>query len=182
MGSLVPQPVLQWIRERTRDQDVLKSLEQLSSGSCCISWRPDVFHDVFSCHVYRTLPPRPEVFAMLRNYFKYINRVYPLFHEETYMRMVEKQYTEQTCKDVTRWASINILVALGMRYRANTPKSEKNIERSWYYFKNAISVLTEITLRCGELLVPQTLLAMVRRFHLHDFSIMAWITAFISRQ
>ena len=99
---------------------------------------------------------------MLKNYFATLNRIFPIFHEESFMRMVEWQYTQQTCDDVTRWASINILVALGMRYRPDAPKKEKDIERSWLYFKNAAAVLTEITLRCANILVPQTLLAMVR--------------------
>lgn len=160
---------LQWIRERTGEQDIFQSFQQPSRTGCPWTfWRPDVFHDLFSCPVYKSLPPRPEVFALLKSYFGNINRIYPIFHEETYMQMVEWQYTQQTCDDVTRWASINVLLALGMRYPVNTPKHEKDIERSWLYFKNAIAVLTEITLRCANILVPQTLLALVR-----DLSVIA---------
>jgi hypothetical protein len=78
------------------------------------------------------------------------------------MRMVEWQYTQQTCTDVARWASINILLALSYRYRpSHGPRPEKDNERAWLYFKNAASVFTELSLRRSDLLSIQTLLAMV---------------------
>jgi hypothetical protein len=166
MCPIMSQAGLQWIRDRTGESDLLQSFQQTATGRSWADWKPEVFHDLFSCPVYKPLPPRSEVFAMLRNYFANINRVYPVFHEETFMRMVEWQYTQQTCEDVTRWASINVLVALGMRYQGNMPKNEKDFEGSWLYFKNAIAVLTEITLRCADVLLPQTLLALVRCFFL----------------
>lgn len=79
------------------------------------------------------------------------------------MRMLEWQYTQQTCTDVARWASINILLALSYRYRQNHgPRPEKDNEKAWLYFKNAASVLNQLSLRRSDLLSIQALLAMVR--------------------
>lgn len=78
------------------------------------------------------------------------------------MRMVEWQYTQQTCDDAARWASINIILSLAYEYRfSNSMKPEKDRERAWLYFKNAISVFTELTLRRTDLLSVQALLGMV---------------------
>ena len=77
------------------------------------------------------------------------------------MKVVEWQYTQQTCDDAARWASINIIISLAYEYRySNTQKSEKDRERAWLYYKNAMSVFAELTLRRTDLLSVQALLGM----------------------
>ncbi|KKA22818.1 C6 transcription factor [Rasamsonia emersonii CBS 393.64] len=161
--SILSQEGIQWIREKSGETDFPNTLLsqpcwQTRPGG---QWRPDVFHDIFSCRVYKALPPRSEVFALLKTYFQTINRIFPVYHEESFMRMLEWQYTQQTCTDVARWASINILLALSYRYRqSHGPRPEKDNEKAWLYFKNAASVLTELSLRRSDLLSIQALLAM----------------------
>lgn len=80
------------------------------------------------------------------------------------MRMVEWQYTQQTCDDAARWASINMVICLAYEYRfSNNMKPEKDREKARLYFKNAISVFTELSIRRTDLLSVQSLLSMVRR-------------------
>ena len=125
-------------------------------------WRPDLYHDLFASHVYKPLPTRPEVFSLLKDYFKTVNCMLPLYHEQSFMQLVELQYTQQTCDDDARWASINVMVALAYAYRTpNSTKPEKYRERAWLYFKNAMSVSTELVLRRTDLLSVQALLGMV---------------------
>lgn len=98
----------------------------------------------------------------MKDFFRTANRLFPIYHEETFMRIVEWQYTQQTCDDAARWASINIILSLAYEYRlSNSLKPEKDRERAWMYFKNAISVFTELTLRRTDLLSVQALLGMV---------------------
>ncbi|KAL1966660.1 hypothetical protein VTN77DRAFT_4071 [Rasamsonia byssochlamydoides] len=161
--SILSQEGIQWIRDKSGETDFP---DTVLSQPCWKTqpwgyWRPDVFHDLFSCRVFKALPPRSEVFALLKIYFQTTNRIFPVYHEESFMRMVEWQYTQQTCTDVARWASINILLALSYRYRpSHGPRPEKDNERAWLYFKNAASVLTELSLRRSDLLSIQALLAM----------------------
>ena len=98
----------------------------------------------------------------MKDFFRTANRLFPIYHEESFMRMVEWQYTQQTCDDAARWASINIILSLAYEYRfSNSLKPEKDREKAWMYFKNAISVFTELTLRRTDLLSVQALLGMV---------------------
>jgi hypothetical protein len=134
-------------------------------------WRPDVFHDLFSCRVFKPLPPRSEVFALLELYFQTVNRIYPVYHQGTFMELIEWQYTQQTCNDPARWASINILLAMAyMTGQADDRGPEKGRQTAWLYFKNAVSVMPDITLRRVSLMSIQALLAMVR------ISLVSWWT------
>jgi hypothetical protein len=77
------------------------------------------------------------------------------------MQLVEWQYTQQTCDDAARWASINIILALAHEYRfSNSQKSEKDREKAWLYYKNALSVFSELVMRRTDLLSVQALLGM----------------------
>lgn len=79
------------------------------------------------------------------------------------MKMVEWQYTQQTCDDAARWASINMVICLAYEYRySSRHKSEKDKEKAELYFKNAMSVFTELALKRTDLLSIQALISMVR--------------------
>ena len=79
------------------------------------------------------------------------------------MRLIEWQYTQQTCDDAARWASLNIIIALAYEFRFSAhPKPDKDREKALLYFKNAMSVFTELTLRRTDVLSVQALLGMVR--------------------
>ncbi|KAE8149381.1 fungal-specific transcription factor domain-containing protein [Aspergillus avenaceus] len=158
--SILSPDGIEWIKSKTGETKFLSLLlEDIGSDSPWDNWRPDVFHDMFSSKVFKPLPPRAEVFSLLNDYFRTVNRLFPLFHEPTFMRLVEWQYTQQTCDDAARWASINIIISLAYEYRfSNSQKSEKDREKAWLYYKNAISVFAELTLRRTDVLSVQALL------------------------
>ncbi|KAL2863838.1 transcription factor domain-containing protein [Aspergillus lucknowensis] len=160
--SILSREGLEWIKSRSGEES---SLSSLLSGSRFDSpwayWRPDVFYDLFSSRVFKPLPPRAEVFSLLGDYFRTVNLIFPLYHEATFMQLVEWQYTQQTCDDAARWAGINIILALAYEYRfSNSQKSEKDREKAWLYYKNALSVFPELVLRRTDLLSVQALLGM----------------------
>jgi hypothetical protein len=160
--SILTREGVEWVKSRFGEAN---SLSSLLSGTKFDSpwayWRPDVFYDVFSSKVYKPLPPRAEVFSLLKDYFRTVNLMFPLYHEETFMQLVEWQYTQQTCDDAARWASINIILALAHEYRfSNSQKSEKDREKAWLYYKNALSVFPELVMRRTDLLSVQALLGM----------------------
>lgn len=160
--SILSREGIEWIKEKTGDVKFVNGLlSQSSRDSPWDYWRPDVFHDLFDSHVFKPLPPRAEVFSLIKDYFRTINRLFPLYNEASFMRLVEWQYTQQTCDDAARWASINIILAMAYEYRySNSLKSEKDREISWLYFKNAMSVFVELTLRRTDILSVQALLGM----------------------
>ncbi|KAL4793182.1 fungal-specific transcription factor domain-containing protein [Aspergillus venezuelensis] len=160
--SILTREGVEWIKSRSGEANSLSTL--LSSSrfdTPWAYWRPDVFYDVFSSQVFKPLPPRAEVFALLKDFFRTVNLIFPLYHEESFMELVEWQYTQQTCDDAARWASINIILALAYEYRfSNSQKSEKDREKAWLYYKNALSVFPELVLRRTDLLSVQALLGM----------------------
>ena len=160
--SILSRDGIEWIKSKTGDSRFLTLLlEDKDHDSPWDHWRPDVFHDVFSSTVFKPLPPRAEVFSLLKDYFRTVNRLFPLYHEATFMQLVEWQYTQQTCDDAARWASINIILSLAYEYRfSNCQKSEKDREKAWLYYKNAMSVFAELTLRRTDILSVQALIGM----------------------
>ncbi|KAJ5103255.1 hypothetical protein N7532_003784 [Penicillium argentinense] len=160
--SILSRGGIEWIKNKTGDVSFLRLLSPDSVHDSPWSiWRPDVFHDLFASQVYRPLPPRSEVFSLMKDFFRTANRLFPIFHESTFMKMVEWQYTQQTCDDAARWASINMTICLAYEYRySNSLKSEKDREKARMYFKNAMSVFTELALRRTDILSVQALLSM----------------------
>ncbi|KAL4918969.1 fungal-specific transcription factor domain-containing protein [Aspergillus aurantiobrunneus] len=160
--SLLTREGVEWIKSKSGEANSLNTLlSNTKFDSPWAYWRPDVFYDVFSSKVFKPLPPRAEVFSLLRDYFRTVNLIFPLYHEATFMQLVEWQYTQQTCDDAARWASINIILALAYEYRfSNSQKSEKDREKAWLYYKNALSVFPELVLRRTDLLSVQALLGM----------------------
>ncbi|KAL4926578.1 transcription factor domain-containing protein [Aspergillus undulatus] len=160
--SILTREGVEWIKSRSGEENSLNTLLSNSKfDSPWAHWRPDVFYDVFSSQVFKPLPPRAEVFSLLRDFFQTVNFIFPLYHEETFMQLVEWQYTQQTCDDAARWASINVIIALAYEYRfSNSQKSDKDREKAWLYYKNALSVFPELVLRRTDLLSVQALLGM----------------------
>ncbi|KAL5338408.1 fungal-specific transcription factor domain-containing protein [Aspergillus crustosus] len=160
--SILTREGVEWIKSKSGEANSLNTLLSNSKfDSPWAYWRPDVFYDIFSSKVYKPLPPRAEVFSLLQDYFRTVNLIFPLYHEKSFMQLVEWQYTQQTCDDAARWASINIILALAYEYRfSNSQKSEKDREKAWLYYKNALSVYPELVLRRIDLLSVQALLGM----------------------
>lgn len=161
--SILSRSGIEWIKKKTGDTSFMSIVSTDSThDDPWNEWRPDVFHDLFASRVYKPLPPRSEVFSLIKDFFRSANRLFPIYHEASFMKMVEWQYTQQTCDDAARWASINIVICLAYEYRfSNSLKPEKDREKARLYFKNAMSVFTELALRRTDLLSVQALISMV---------------------
>lgn len=162
--SILSRTGIEWIKSKTGDVSFLRIISPESMDeNPWNQWRPDVFHDLFASKVFKPLPSRSEVFSLMKDFFRTANRLFPIYLESSFMKMVEWQYTQQTCDDAARWANINMVICLAYEYRSsNSFKSEKDKERSGLYFKNAMSVFTELALKRTDLLSVQALLSMVR--------------------
>ncbi|KAJ5748606.1 uncharacterized protein N7511_010302 [Penicillium nucicola] len=160
--SILSRTGIEWIKSKTGDVSFLRlvSPEQIHDNPWN-HWRPDVFQDLFASQVFKPLPSRSEVFSLMKDFFQTANRLFPIYLESKFMKMVEWQYTQQTCDDAARWASINMVIGLAYEYRfSNSSKPEKDRERAREYFKNAMSVFTELALKRTDLLSVQALLSM----------------------
>ena len=144
-----------------------KSFQQMITESVSIddhkwtNWKPEVFADIFHRPVFRPLPPKPEALSLLKDFFENFNCMFPLFHQPTFMLLVERQYSSDPYEGSGWWASLNVAFAIAHRLRVMShlvPAEED--EKAWGYIKNAMSVFSELTMRNTDLLSVQALLGM----------------------
>jgi len=128
-----------------------------------VYWKPEIFSDMFVRRTYMPLPPRDEALSLLKDFFENFNCMFPLFHEPTFMHLVNKHYTKDPYEGSGWWASLNVALAIAHRLRVMSnivPQEDDN--KAWAFLKNAMGVLTELTMRNTDLLSVQALLGMVR--------------------
>ena len=124
-------------------------------------WKPEIFGDIFVRRVFKPLPPKDEAMSLFKDFFENFNCMFPLFHEPTFMHLVEKQYSRDPYEGSGWWASINVALALAYRIRVmSNVVPQEDDQKAWLYLKNAMGVLTELTLRNTDLLSVQALLGM----------------------
>ena len=125
-------------------------------------WKPEIFSDIFARRVFKPLPPKEEALSLFKDFFDNFNCMFPLFHEATFMHLVERQYSRDPYEGSGWWASINVVLAISHRLRvmSNLVPHEDD-KKAWLYLKNAMGVLTELTMRNTDLLSVQALMGMV---------------------
>jgi len=153
---------IQWVNQKTGDasfQQMIASATEEKQG--WDHWKPEVFNDLFGRRVFKPLPSRQECFALLKDYFEHFNQMFPLFHEPTFMHLVDKHYSVEPYEGSGWWASLNVALAIAHRLRvmSNVVGQEED-EHAWGYLKNAMAVMTELTMRNTDLLSVQALLGM----------------------
>ncbi|KAI9717736.1 MAG: hypothetical protein M1812_004465 [Candelaria pacifica] len=151
---------IQWVNEKTGDASFQDMIAFASvDDNKWIHWKPEVFGDVFVRRTFKPLPPKVEALSLLRDYFENFNCMFPLFHEPTFMHLVEKHYSRDPYEGSGWWASLNIALAIAHRLRvmSNLVPAEED-RKAWGYLKNAIGVLTELTMRNTDLLSVQAML------------------------
>jgi len=153
---------IQWVNEKTGDSSFRDMISQAATDDrAWASWKPEVFDDIFSRKIYKPLPPKPEALALLKDFFDNFNCVFPLFHEPTFMHLVDKHYSLDPYEGSGWWASLNVALAISHRLRI-MGEDDARVEdaKAWGYLKNALAVFSELTMRNNDLLSVQALLGM----------------------
>ncbi|KAJ5703428.1 transcriptional regulator family: Fungal Specific TF [Penicillium malachiteum] len=153
---------IQWVNEKTGDN----SFQEMISSAYVddnkwMYWKPEIFSDIFARRVFKPLPPKEEALSLFKDFFENFNCIFPLYHEATFMHLVDKQYSRDPYEGSGWWASINVVLAISHRLRvmSNLVPHEED-KKAWLYLKNAMGVLTELTMRNTDLLSVQALLGM----------------------
>ncbi|KAK4693646.1 hypothetical protein P7C71_g3789, partial [Lecanoromycetidae sp. Uapishka_2] len=153
---------IQWVNEKTGDtsfQDMIASADVHDVKWAY--WKPEVFEDMFKRTVYQRLPPREEALSLLKDFFENFNCMFPLFHEPTFMHLANRNYSQHPYEGSGWWASFNVALAIAHRLRVMSnlvPQQEDR--KAWGFLKNAMGVITELTMRNTDLLSVQALLGM----------------------
>ncbi|TIA48712.1 hypothetical protein D6C79_03960 [Aureobasidium pullulans] len=153
---------IQWVNEKTGDSSFRDMISQAATDDRAWAvWKPEIFDDIFSRKIYKPLPPKPEALALLRDFFENFNCVFPLFHEPTFMHLVDKHYSLDPYEGSGWWASLNVALAISHRLRImGEDDARKEDAKAWGYLKNALAVFSELTMRNNDLLSVQALLGM----------------------
>lgn len=154
---------IQWVNEKTGDTSFQETIfTAVEDDNKWIHWKPEVFGDIFLRRTFRPLPNKDEALSLLKDYFENFNCMFPLFHEPTFMHLVDRHYSHQPYDGSGWWASLNIALAIAHRLRvmSNVVPHEED-QKAWGYLKNALGVVTELTMRNTDLLSVQALLGMV---------------------
>ena len=154
---------IQWVNDKTGDNSfevmIAAATDQEKIG--WDHWKPEVFNDLFERRIFKPLPTRQECYALLKDYFENFNCMFPLFHEPTFMHLVDKHYSLEPYEGSGWWASLNVALAIAHRLRvmSNVVDQEED-QVAWGYLKNAMAVMSELTMRNTDLLSVQALLGM----------------------
>ncbi|KAG5917134.1 hypothetical protein E4U53_004233, partial [Claviceps sorghi] len=153
---------IQWVNSRTGDDSFAAMISEVSvDDHKWTKWKPEIFGDLFQRRVFRPLPPKHEALSLLQDYFDNFNLMFPLYHQPTFMHLVERQYSPDPYQGSGWWASLNCALAIAHRLRvmSNLVPQEED-EKAWAYLKNAMAVFPELTMRNTDLLSVQALLGM----------------------
>ncbi|KAG9242088.1 fungal-specific transcription factor domain-containing protein [Calycina marina] len=153
---------MKWVHEKTGDKAFEETITASSvDNNKWMYWKPEVFTDIFTRTVYTPIPGRDEAVSLLKDFFENFNCMFPLFHQPTFMHLVDRWYTKDRYNGSGWWASFNVALAIAHRLRvmSNLVSVEED-EKAWGYLKNALGVFTELTLRNTDLLSVQALLGM----------------------
>ncbi|TVY15369.1 Fusaridione A cluster transcription factor fsdR [Lachnellula arida] len=153
---------VQWVADKTGDSSFQTMICEASvDENKMMYWKPEVFGDLFQRRIYRQLPPRNECISLMKDFFENFNCMFPLFHQPTFMHLVDRQYSRDPYEGSGWWASLNVALAIAHRLRvmSNLVPAEED-EKACGYLKNALAVFTELTMRNTDLLSVQALLGM----------------------
>ncbi|RMD42820.1 hypothetical protein DV735_g2306, partial [Chaetothyriales sp. CBS 134920] len=154
---------IEWVNSKTGDTSFQDTIQDAvnEEDNKWMYWKPEIFGDIFVRRIFKPLPPMEEAMGLFQDFFENFNCMFPLFHEPTFMHLVEKQYSPDPYEGSGWWASINVALAIAYRIRvmSNVVPAEDD-QKAWFYLKNAMGVLTELTLRNTDLLSVQALLGM----------------------
>lgn len=153
---------VQWVNQKMGDSSFQQMIADVSiDDHKWTAWKPDIFGDLFRRTIFKELPPKPEAMSLLKDFFENFNCMFPLFHQPTFMHLVERQYSNDPYQGSGWWASLNVALAIAHRLRvmSNLVSAEED-DKAWGYMKNAMAVYSELTLRNTDLLSVQALLGM----------------------
>ncbi|KAI8657583.1 Zn(2)-C6 fungal-type domain-containing protein [Fusarium keratoplasticum] len=153
---------ISWVNSKTGDNSFQRTISDVSvDDHKWTNWKPEVFGDLFQRPVFRPLPSKPEALSLLKDFFENFNCIFPLFHQPTFMHLVERQYSSDPYQGSGWWASLNCAFAIAHRLRvmSNLVPQEED-DKAWGYLKNALGVFPELTMRNTDLLSVQALLGM----------------------
>ena len=125
------------------------------------AWKGSPVRDLFSRRVFRELPPKSLALVLIEEAFASGHSTFPIFDQRSFTQHFQDHYSQSNPSDPGWWACINIVLALGHRFRAmRTLEAQHENEQSCHYLQNALAVVSELTMLHNNLQAIQALLGM----------------------
>ncbi|KAJ5793862.1 hypothetical protein N7457_000461 [Penicillium paradoxum] len=102
-----------------------------------------------------SLPPKEEILPLLKIYFDFVNILLPLYHEETFMRLVVSAYSGRSHASPELTANINIMSAI-----AHIAGSTGNTKECDQHFQKSSALVPYLMMNRPSLLCVQAFIAM----------------------
>ncbi|OCK85008.1 hypothetical protein K432DRAFT_431872 [Lepidopterella palustris CBS 459.81] len=159
--SMFSPKCIQCLIEKTGNTTFKDAIYAASLDETKMDYRKSLaISNIFTRPVFRQLPPKEETLSIVKMFFKDFNSVCPLFYEPEFMTFLERQYSQNPYNGVGWWASLNVVLAITLGLQAVNHAPLDVIEKAWDYLRNALAVLTELTVQSTDLFSVQALLGM----------------------
>lgn len=123
------------------------------------TWTHPALAVTFERRVHKKLPPWSQALALVKEFFDEEHTALPLFHEPSFMILLGRQYSDRPPDNPAWWASINAVLAIATRRRAEqSQETSTESDAAWGYAANALGAVLEIMMRNTQLISVQALL------------------------
>ncbi|KAB8236454.1 fungal specific transcription factor domain-containing protein [Aspergillus alliaceus] len=156
---------MKWLEGETRSGAWRSASQRTAPRWQLSSWYPRILQGDLGQRVSQPLPSKSTTVQLVGEYFSAFNRVMPLFHEGTVMRLVDKQFGWNPDESPSWWASLNVILASAYRERAQQlPDGSDEWQKSMGHIRNALNVVVELFMRAADLLAVQAMLGLAILF------------------
>ncbi|XEV00963.1 hypothetical protein FSHL1_006250 [Fusarium sambucinum] len=122
-------------------------------------WTHPSIEPIFARRIMKPLPSWSEAFSLVSEFFTHEHQTFGCFNPPTFMSLLGQQYSETGTDSPSWWVSLNSVLAIAQRRRAEAAQSVADEDLAWGYASNALAGTTEVLMRSTQLSSVQALLA-----------------------
>ncbi|RGP62971.1 hypothetical protein FSPOR_8955 [Fusarium sporotrichioides] len=122
-------------------------------------WTHSSIEPLFTRRVMKRLPSWTEAFSLVSEFFTHEHQVFPCFNAPAFMCLLGQQYSGPYSESPAWWVSLNSVLAIAQRRRAEVAQSTEADDLAWAYASNALAGTWDLPMRSTQLSSVQALLA-----------------------
>ncbi|KAF5583994.1 transcriptional activator Mut3p [Fusarium pseudocircinatum] len=122
-------------------------------------WTHPSIEPLFTKRVMKPLPSWTEAFSLVSEFFTHEHQVFPCFNAPAFMCLLGQQYSGACTESPAWWVSLNSVLAIAQRRRAEAAQSAEAEDLAWAYASNALAGTWDVLMRSTQVSSVQALLA-----------------------
>ncbi|KAG5744281.1 hypothetical protein H9Q69_000031 [Fusarium xylarioides] len=120
-------------------------------------WTHSSIEPLFTKRIMKPLPSWTEAFSLVSEFFTHEHQVFPCFNAPAFICLLGQQYS--CTESPAWWVSLNSVLAIAQRRRAEAAQSAEAEDLAWAYASNALAGTWDVLMRSTQLSSVQALLA-----------------------